>query len=153
MPARGPVPKRSDQRRRTNEPAGGPVEHAPGGEPVIPKGNPKWHPIAKRWFESLKSSGQSVYYESSDWALAEVTAEEISRLLRPRYVGFNEKTGEPVHVDRPMGTSFAAVLKGMGALLATEADRRRVSLELERVPAEGQAAPVSWIDEARRKSG
>ena len=45
------------------------------------------HPAARRWFESLAESGQSAFYEPSDWATAYVLAETMSRELRPRVVG------------------------------------------------------------------
>ncbi|WP_455908512.1 phage terminase small subunit [Streptomyces lydicus] len=54
-PCRGPVPKRSDQRRRHNEPAGPALVKTEAGKaPTIPRASGGWHPIAKRWFQSLK---------------------------------------------------------------------------------------------------
>jgi hypothetical protein len=166
MGSRGPVPKRSTQRRRRNEPEGGPVQHAPGADEVsVPKANSKWHPIAKRWFESLAASGQSAFYESSDWATAELIAESMSRDLKPQVVGINERVefdpesgqsvtkAEPVMAVIPLkGASLAAYLKAMSALLVTEGDRRRARVELRRpAPGGGEANDVSWIDEARRR--
>lgn len=130
---RGPVPKRSNQRRRRNQPDG-PVDEAPGAALVpLPKANSKWHPLAKRWFESLAASGQSAFYEPSDWATAELIAESMSRDLKPQVVGISEETGEPVMAVIPLkGASLAAYLKAFTVLLVTEGDRRRARLELER---------------------
>lgn len=131
--SRGPVPKREAQRRRQNEPEA-PIDRAPGAAEVeVPKPNPKWHPIAKRWFESLARSGQSAFYEPSDWATAELIAESMSRDLKPQVVGIKEETGEPVMATIPLkGASLAAYLKAFSVLLVTEGDRRRARLELER---------------------
>lgn len=158
VPGRGgPPPKRSSQRRRQNKPAGGEIDRAPGAAEVpVPKANSKWHPVAKRWFESLAASGQSVFYEPSDWATAELIAESMSRDLKPQVVGVNEDTGEPVMAVIPLkGASLAGYLKAFAALLVTEGDRRRARIELER-PKSGAsegAANVSWLNEARRSAG
>lgn len=112
----GPVPKRSDQVRRTNNKGTqekvyveGPVE--------IPEPNEKWHPAARQLWDSLPESGQSRYYEPSDWALAYVLMEDLTHYLRSR--------------SRP-GVKLSAILSGLTSLLVTEGDRRRVRMEIER---------------------
>jgi hypothetical protein len=146
--ARGPIPKREDQRRRRNKKtstakkttqarrktsaATSPSKRS-AARVAIPKADPGWHAAAKRWYDSLAKSGQSSFYQPSDWAMAWLIAESISRDLKPQVVGVNEETGEPVFAIIPLkGASLAAYLKAMTALLATEGDRRRVGLELER---------------------
>jgi hypothetical protein len=147
---RGPIPKRDDQRRRQNVPVGGPAEKGEHVPCDPPKANPKWHPVAKRWYLSLAQSGQSWWYQASDWATAELLAEEMSRCLRPQYVGYNEVTGDAIYADRPLGNSLAAILKGAGVLMATEGDRRRLRIELERKDTATTEGTISWIDQARR---
>ena len=146
--AGGPIPKRSDQRRRRNAPAR-PVKKAPAASLTKsgrPPCNTKWHPVARRWYMSLEDSGQSKFYEPSDWALAYLLAESISRELKPQPV-FNPMTGEKItEVERPpKGASLAAWLKGMTSLLVTEGDRRRLQIELyQPAVAEGETpAPVT----------
>lgn len=136
MGTRGPVPKRSDQRRRTNAPDG-PIDHAAGAAVVeSPDADPNWHPVALAWFESLKESGQSKFYEPSDWATAFLIAESMSRDLSPQAIGIAEKTGEVVRDVIPLkGASLSAYLRAMSVLLVTEGDRRRLQIELERTPA------------------
>lgn len=167
----GPPPKRSGQRRRRNK-SEVPVDKAQGAAEVpVLKANPRWHPIAKRWFDALAVSGQAVYYEPSDWATAELIAESMSRDLKPQVVGMSETVrtdpesglsctvAEPVMAAIPLkGASLAGYLKAFTALLATEGDRRRARLELERAKGgggDGDVAGVSWLDEARqaRESG
>ncbi len=132
MGERGPPPKRSSERRRRNK-GSKPAEGK--AAPVVkkPPASKGWHPIAKRWFNSLADSGQSKFYEPSDWAMAYVVAESISRDLKPQVVAVPEKTGEPVFETVPMkGASLSAYLKAMTALMVSEGDRRRAGLELER---------------------
>jgi len=130
MGDRGPVPKRSDQRRRTNKPEDGlEVTKAPAAESVpVPEGDPQWHPIARDWFDSLAKSGQAVFYEPSDWATARYVADAMSR---------NLSTG------RFSAQLFAAVMAASTTLLVTEGDRRRVRLELARAPAGPDAAELT----------
>ena len=79
----GPVPKRSDVRRRRNKPAGGPVRKAMTAPepPPAPTPDAEWHPVARDWFESFAGSAESELYEPSDWATARYVAEAISRSL------------------------------------------------------------------------
>ena len=111
----GPPPKRSDQRRRRNKAE--PVEKAFGQVAKPPSAPRGWHPVARRWFSSLKASGQSQFYEASDWATAFVVAEDMSRAF---------------HAEGPVGgAAMAAWLRAMASLMVTEGDRRRVRLELQ----------------------
>lgn len=156
MGARGPVNKRSDQLRRKNIPDT-PVDTAPGAVNVkVPAADEEWHPIARQWYESLEPSGQSVFYEPSDWATAYLIAESISRDLNPQFVAVTEQ-GEVIKERIPMkGASLTAYLRAMTALMATEGDRRRARLELERAAAvdEDEAASVTALsDYVSRISG
>ncbi len=162
MGTRGPAPKRSSQRRRRNQPATGAVKKVASkstsskSKSGRPPTNGQWHPVAKRWYGSLADSRQSVFYEPSDWALAYLLAESISRELQPQPV-FDADGNQVTEVKRPpKGASLAAWLKGMTALLVTEGDRRRLQIELELPDAEGdeEAGSVSSLDAWRdRTSG
>lgn len=126
MGARGPVPKRSDQRHGHHKPEV-PVEHAPSGapsaesassevfKPLPPDDN--WHVTAREWYLALQKSGQSRWYEPSDWLEAFVAAEVLSRMLES---------------SRLSAQLFAAWSSHTCRLLVTEGDRRRVRIELER---------------------
>jgi len=140
MAARGPVPKRSDQRRRHNPPAIPIVEGQAKGVSAAPTGDPTWHPLALAWFQSLGESGQSAFYEPSDWATAALVAESMSRDLKPKIMGMNN-AGETIEYHGPLaGSALTAYLKAMSALLATEGDRRRAAIELKRAGADGTSA-------------
>lgn len=48
----------------------------------IPEADPKWMPEARSWFNSLKMSGQSDFYEASDYATAVAAARALDMALR-----------------------------------------------------------------------
>jgi hypothetical protein len=128
VPGRGgPPPKREDQRRRSNPPTKGPPQKAAAGERTpAPPASRAWHPIARRWYVSLAKSGQAQFYESSDWSLAYLITEALSREL---------------HEPAPLkAATLMAWLKACTVLLATEGDRRRMALELEVQPATTEEA-------------
>lgn len=89
------------------------------GAVKAPPANEDWHDIAFNWYESLSESGQSIYFEPSDWAAAQLVAESMTGLLA---------TGN----GRISSQLFAAVWGAMNDLLTTEGSRRRLRLELER---------------------
>ncbi|MBH1936509.1 hypothetical protein I5Q34_19885 [Streptomyces sp. AV19] len=109
-----------------------------GKVPTVPRPSGDWHPIAVRWFKSLRDSGQSQFYEQSDWATAYYVAEAMSRNLAS---------------GRFSAQLFASVMSAMTDLLTTEGARRRARIELEREsggvdPAE--AARVALMDAYRK---
>ena len=118
---RGPIPKRSGTRLghiSTNETEGAHVTKAPAAELVIvPKPDPDWDHVTLKWWASLEKSGQSAFYEPSDWAYAYFLADQMS-----------------YYQQSPKRSSMmlTAVLNGMTSLLLTEGDRRRARIELER---------------------
>lgn len=113
--ARGPVPKRSDQRRRANKTEID-IDSAPASVEVpIPVASPLWLEPTANWYNSLAQSGQSHWYEPSDWAQAWVLAELLDRALR------SAKTN---------GMLISAWLHGAAELMTTEGARRRMRIEL-----------------------
>ncbi|UQA92873.1 phage terminase small subunit [Streptomyces halobius] len=135
----GPVPKRSDRRRRRNKSDGPDLVKASGGTaPEPPPAAEDWHPIAADWYASLAESGQSQFYEASDWATAYYVAEAMNRnLISGRF----------------SAQLFQSVMSAMTDLLTTEGARRRARVELEREaggedPAE--AARVTLMETYRR---
>ena len=139
MAGHGPVPKRSDQRRRNNKPAT-PIKKAPSVLPVAPtapEADPNWHPIALRWYESLSLSGQAQFYEPSDWATAVYVAEVMSRNLG---------------AAKFSAVLFGSVMSAMTDLLTTDGARRRARLELQREAPEAPPS-VALMEEYRLAAG
>ncbi|GAA4824490.1 hypothetical protein [Streptomyces ziwulingensis] len=144
MGTRGPIPKRSEERRRVNKDDGPALIQAPAGSPEgtpdLPDPDPLWHPIAADWYLSLRESGQAAFYEPSDWAVARYAAHVMSQVL------LSERG--------PNGQLVAALNSVMSSLLTTEGDRRRARMELERKPAARQApAGVTAIADYRASLG
>ena len=137
----GPVPKRSEQRRRRNK-TDMPVEitPAPPTTPDAPTSSPDWHSIAREWFDSLARSGQAAWYQASDWAQARLVAEMMDRLCQ---------------AEKPNAQLFASVLAGASSLLTTEGERRRLRLELARGPQvdEDEEASVTALADYMRENG
>lgn len=135
VPGRGGrPPKRAEQRRRTNKvptPDKGPISVSVK-QPSI---RSNMHPTAKRWYRSLKTSGQAEYYADSDWQTALVAAEVLERFL-----------------ETSRATLLTEFNRMCAALLVTEGDRRRARLELEHEkPAPEEANNAADIEEARRR--
>jgi len=105
----------------------------------MPPADEGWHPIARDWYCSLDESGQSQFFEPSDWQAARYVAEVMSKNLA---------------AGRFSAMLFSAVWSAMTELLSTEASRRRVRMEIEREA--GEATPpagVTALDEYRRSLG
>ena len=118
MGVRGPIPKRTEERRRRNKEGGEVTKvHSKSPADFVPKfAAEHWHTLAKEWYESLSISGQSDFYEPSDWAQARILAEMLDRLLR----------------GQMNGQALAAWLSGAADLMTTEGQRRRLRLELSK---------------------
>lgn len=71
--------------------------------------------FALEWYESLRTSGQAVFYTDSDWITAQMVARGVMDYIR-----------------RPAAMKLSAVMSAMGDLCVTEGQRRRVRIELER---------------------
>lgn len=131
----GPAPQRSDQRRRRNKVE---IDHAPvSTDRVYGPEPPEWLAgLALEWFQSLRTSGQAVFYTDSDWASALIVAKAVERFE-----------------SRPSAHMLTAILSGFGALAATEGDRRRLRIELERTQGDDpdERAGVTAINEWQRR--
>jgi hypothetical protein len=129
----GPPPKREGQRRRRNK--GAEAEHVQVAgkvdQPEPPDGLLGARGLA--YYRSLAESGQAVFYEPSDWQVALVCAQAIDLFM---------ETGR--------ATVLAEVRALQSQLLATEGERRRARLELERDSGE-ESADVIDADVWRRR--
>lgn len=112
------------------------------GAVVVPElGLVDVHPLARDLYESLKDSGQSLYYEPSDWQRARLMVEMLSSLLY-----------EP---GKRSSMMYAAIQQDLRDLMVCEADRRRLKLEIERGGADTSAedARVAQMAAYRRVAG
>ena len=118
MGARGPVPKREDQRIRRN------IQEVPtekltviGQVPIPELGIDDPHPLIEDLYLSLRDSGQARWYEPSDWAYARLALHFADQLVKS---------------SRPSAQLLVTVNQMLSSLLVSEGDRRRVRLEIER---------------------
>jgi hypothetical protein len=125
---RGPVPKRSDERRRRNNSK---VDTGPNQVGALGPPCPEWVTgLAGRWYDSLRTSGQAVFYVDSDWAVALIVCKAIM-----------------VFEAKASAFMFGQITSAMGSLGATEGDRRRLRIELERVTVdEDEIAAAAAMD-------
>lgn len=141
MGATGPIPKRTEERRRRNTTteAGENLEaekvevDAPPAPP-LPM-NEKWHDDAKEFYQACIDSVQSRFYEPSDWAALKMACETQSRLLEKVPVVTTDDNGDTkVKMLRmPIkGADLNGLTKLWSLLMVTEGDRRRLRLEIER---------------------
>jgi hypothetical protein len=148
----GPVPKRTDERRRRNKPEGGEVTR---GEmmPVtwqLAAGD-DWHPIAVQLYEAAATSGQSRFYQDSDWAMLYSLCEDLSH-YKQGSKGVDRDTGELYNKPRS-GQMLQAIMSALQNLMLTEGDRRRLRLELLEPEKPTELASVTAINDARAALG
>ena len=137
MGSRGPIPKRAEERRRRNKESA--VETVTAAGNVKPTTCPSGlHAEAKGWFQSLSDSGQSKFYEPSDWRQARVLAIILDGMLE---------------APRVSAQMFAAWCSAASELGTTEGARRRVHIEIDRKPNKPKLAQVTAIDEYRDLRG
>ena len=126
----GPVPKRSEERIRRNKDE---VEidtiEMIGSVDVPELSLEDPHPLIADFYESLKDSGQSKFYEPSDWQQARIVCHFLDRLVKS---------------SKPSGQMLAVIHSMLTDLLVSEGARRRVRLEIER-----EAAKSTVIDAAK----
>src|SRR5215472_2427556 len=79
----------------------------------IPDASERWHVTVRSWFNALKLSGHSVFFEASDWATAVAAAEMYDRFLRTD--------------NASILAQFDRLTERLGC---TEADRKRARIEL-----------------------
>ncbi|QGU03112.1 hypothetical protein CKALI_11340 [Corynebacterium kalinowskii] len=114
----GPIPKRSDQRRRRNKDTDGVSTVVAFGKHVAtpPTEDRTWHIYAKNWFRSLKRSGQAQFYQESDWQEARMVALLISLEMKREH--------------GPRAGMMDVIFSRADNLMTTEGARRRLRVEL-----------------------
>lgn len=132
MGSRGPTPKRKAARAgHISKAERQDVDNVTiEGLVMAPPAPAALHPQARRWYRSLQVSGQSEFYEPSDWELARYVALQMSLSL----------TGGNAALMR-------AVWMGAEALMATEVSRRRARIEVHRTDPDAVPEPDDAPDQ------
>lgn len=124
-----------------------------------------WEPLTVSFWESFSRSGQAIFYEPSDWMTAYALMEVLDRWLKPQEIkvgqigsASGENAGGDVRyvfewkiVAMPGGV-LTAILKGLASLMATEGDRRRLRIELERKKAQDAVLEGNVVDIVARRA-
>jgi hypothetical protein len=150
MGQRGPIPDRSDNLARPRSRKGGDSNEPTKGiayEATIPEPDPDWHPISLMLWNAMLESGQSEFYQSTDWVMAYSLCEELSLYKNPKVT----KDGEEYH--KRSGQMLQTINTMMGDLLLTEAHRRRVRIELEKPEEEETPASIVAINDYKAQLG
>lgn len=81
-----PTPiKRQDEKRSRSVPSSGEPKLGEMQPVTIPSVPGAWCNRAKRWYNSLKKSGQSRYYQQSDWELAQFCGDLITYVYAQKF--------------------------------------------------------------------
>jgi hypothetical protein len=132
----GPMRNRSDDLSRERDAKRGDRMPISKGtlRPVtdVPGPDPDWHPIAQELYLSAAESGQSDFYQKSDWMLWFSLCEDLSY-----YKTMGKRSGQMLQT----------IYSTMTELLVSEGARRKVSIELhEPEPEEDDAAVLALAD-------
>ncbi|QDP44208.1 terminase small subunit [Streptomyces phage Celia] len=141
MGTRGPVPNRSEDLARPRERKGGDAKAVTKGvaRPTsVPNADRDWHPIARKVWDGAKASGQTDFYQASDWAILYSLCDDLSAFKKSK-----------VRSAQMAQTLYSA----LGNLLLTEGDRRRAGIELNEPPDESEAASVVAIADYKKELG
>lgn len=140
MGTRGPVPLRSEE--RVGHPTGKKEDVAVTAGALLPVKWPAasrdWSPRAKRLWRAARDSGQSAFYQQSD-------VERLAFLLDQ--VTYFE--GQP----QRSAMMLQVITSELSNLLFSEADRRRVRIELSRPDSSVDDAQVTAIANYRSALG
>lgn len=141
MGTRGPVPDRESDLARPRSRKGKeevPVTKGAMRKVSVPQADGDWHPIARKLWDSLKTSGQADFYQNSDWAFAYSLCDDLS---------VYKKSG------RRSSQMAQVIYSAMSNLLVTEADRRRIRIELHEPDTGEDIASVTAIQSAKAQLG
>lgn len=138
----GPVPKRESQRRRSNRPKSyGSSSPEVGGVAVgAPDlGIADCHPMVLDLYASLTESVEGQYFSAADWQRARLECHFLNRTLMS---------------DRIGAQAWQTIQSGLGALLVSPADKRRIGIELKAKTSDpDEDAAVASLDAYRAQLG
>lgn len=139
--SRGPVPNRDDDLARPRSRKGSdaqPVTRGTAREAHAPEADPSWHPIALQLWDAVTASGQTDFYQQSDYAVLFSLCDDLSH--------FKSSAKRSAQMAQ-------TIYSALGSLLVTEGDRRRARIELD-LPADADDdASVTAIADYKKRLG
>ncbi len=139
----GPAPKKASQRRRANKPKSyGAADAVVVGRAVSAPdlGIDDCHQMVVDLYASLVGSVEGKFFSAADWQRARLECLFINSTITDG--------------RRPGAQAWASVQAGLGALLVSPADKRRIGIELNKATTDpDEDAAVASLDEYRRQLG
>ena len=139
MGARGPMPKRSEERTRRNKEGEDGIALKKGialpYEWKAPGEN--WDPRVVEFYDSFKESGMQAYYQQTDVAVLWLACDLLS--------------SQVVNHGRPSAMMLAECMKMLDGLGITEGERRRIKIELDTPQVQEVDAKVVAMESARER--
>ena len=118
----GPIPKHSSELSRDRDADRAHRVPLTKGErkPVSfrPEADPNWHQIAIWLYDSLANSGQSDFYQESDWVFAYSVCDDLSKMK---------------FKSNRSAMMVSAIYNVCDRLLITEGDRRRLRIDRQQL--------------------
>jgi hypothetical protein len=111
------------------------VTKGTSGNITKPDPDEDWCKVARMMWDAGMESGATEFYESTDYAALYLLCDQIDYLYR------TNKAGEAKPRSPEM---FKAIMTGLGNLLVTEGDRRKLRVELTK-PDPDEGAPLAAV--------
>jgi hypothetical protein len=124
----GPVPKRSDQRRRRNKPAID-ISKVDGAAAEAPDLGIEVHPIVADWYAALSLGPEAQFYTPAMWQRARIVARMLSGVLES---------------GRPSSQMYAALQSDMKSLLVDAGELRRLGIEVQAAAPAADDNVIDW---------
>ena len=139
------------------------------------KADAKWHPTAKRMYDAIGKSGQSFWFQQTDWEMAFSLCEDLSAYKRQQddavraralRAGWDSEAASlkpsereargftrdrPPLLRDPSSQRLATIYMELGKLGMSESERRRAGIELRPDESDVVPASVSVIDSYRER--
>ena len=139
------------------------------------KADAKWHPTAKRMYDSIGKSGQSFWFQQTDWEMAFSLCEDLSAYKRQQdeavraralRAGWDSEAASlkpsereargftrdrPPLLRDPSSQRLATIYMELGKLGMSESERRRAGIELRPDASDVVPASVSVLDSYRER--
>lgn len=109
-----PIKRQADKTSRS-QPASGAARVGEMWEVKVPPARKGWHPMARDIYNSLKTSGQSVYYQNSDWRMAQAACDIIDFIWKGSFQvrGSAMLMGEANSILEKLGVTEGARIQAM----------------------------------------
>lgn len=136
------VPNRSDnltpagERKRKSR--GVTVTKGEACPATIPEANPEWCKVAEGLWEAAQESGQSAFYETTDWWMLYLACDQVTYL-------YEQGRRSPEYLK--------GIITMLGSLMFTEADRRKVHVELIDPSDDAEEATIAVMNDYKNALG